>query len=137
MRHRAKALAHIGHQVRIGDHHLQGLVFAQIAEFPKHIVGGPEIQRHGLIRIVKTLGRQKNMAENFVLRIQEVNISRCDDHFAQAFPQADYGPVKAAQLFIVLGHALCQHKAVVGQGLDLQKVVEGGDALQLVLALAL
>lgn len=53
----------------------------------------------------------------------------------QALSQTDHGAVELPQLLFVFRNALFQHKPVVGQGLDLQKVVEGGNPLQLLLAL--
>ena len=55
--------------------------------------------------------------------------------FSQALAQADHRAVEFPQLFLALRQALFQHKPVVGQGLDLQEIVEGGNPLQLFLAL--
>ena len=129
-------LAHVGDAVGVGDDHLAGLFLSQIGKFPQHIVRGAEVQGHILVRVVKALGGQQNVTENFVLGVQEVNVSGGDHRFAQFLAQPDDFPVVLPEVFIGFGLVffVCQHKAVVCQGLDFQKIVKGRNALQLVVA---
>ncbi len=58
-------------------------------------------------------------------------------HFPQFLAQLDDFPVVGPEVFVSLGLVLVviQHKAVVGKGLHLQKIIEGGNALEFVVAL--
>ena len=58
--------------------------------------------------------------------------------FPQFLPQLNDLSVVVPQILVGFCRVLLvfQHEAVVGQGLDFQKVVEGGDSLQFVMALA-
>ena len=136
VRHRPKGLAHIRNEVGIGHHHLVGFFRPQIAELLQHVVGGTEIQGVGLVRVIKALGVQKDMPKYFILRVEKVNVTGGNHHLPQRLAQPDDGSVVFFELLHVLGHALGQHEHIVRQGLDLQIVVEGGDALQLILALS-
>ena len=51
--------------------------------------------------------------------------------------EPDDRTVEIAQLLVVLGNALGDHEAVVAEGLNLQKVVERGNAQQLIVAFLL
>ena len=66
-----------------------------------------------------------------VLRVQEVNVPGGAHRLAQLLAQPDDGAVELPQLLLVSGLAVPEHEGVVAQGLDLQKVIKGGDALQL------
>ena len=129
-------LAHVGDAVGVGDDHLAGLFLSQIGEFPQHIVRSAEIQGHVLVRVVEALGGQQNVTENLVLGVQEVDVSGGDHRFAQFLAQPDDFPVVLPEVFVGFGLVffVCQHKAVVCQGLDFQKIVKGRNALQLVVA---
>ena len=69
MRHRTHLIAHIGDTVGVRDHHLVCLFFTKIREFPKHFIGGAQIQGVGSVAILKALGRQQNVTENLILGI--------------------------------------------------------------------
>ena len=71
------------------------------------------------------------MAVDFVLWVEEVDVAGGADGLAQLFAELDDRAVEAAQLLLALGHAFFQHEAVVADGLDLEEIVERGDALQL------
>ena len=71
------------------------------------------------------------MAIYLVLRLLEVDIA-CGAHgLAQLLAQADDDAVELPQFLLRLYLAVTEHKGVVAQGLDLQIVVERGNALQL------
>ncbi len=135
--HGPHGLAHIGDAVGIFHHDLMGLLLSQIGEFLQHLVGGVEIQGHILVRVVKALGGQQDVAEDLVLRVQEMDVAGGHHHLPQLLAQADNGAVVGPQILVGLGLVffVCQHKAVVGQGLDLQEVIEGGDAPEFIVAL--
>ena len=128
--HRTHPLAHIGDQVGVGHHHLIGLFLPEIGKFLQHLVGGAEIQGVGAVAVLIALGCQQDMAEDLVLRVEKMNVPRGHHGLAQFLAQLHHRAVEAAQLLLVGGDALGQHKAVVAQGLDLQKIVEGGDTPQ-------
>ena len=130
-------LAHIRDQVGIVDHHLMGLLRTQIAEFTKHLIGGAEIQGVGFVTILKALGSQQNMAENLILRVQEVYIAGSHHRLAQFLPQTDDGTVKLPQLLNILGNSLFQHEHIVADGLNFQEIIERGDVLQFFFTLVL
>ena len=52
-------------------------------------IGGTEVQRCLIIRIVKTLGSQQDMTEDLILRIQEVNVARCNKKPVRLFRNAN------------------------------------------------
>ena len=69
------------------------------------------------------------MAIHLVLRLLEVDIACGAHRLTQLLAQADDGAVELTQLFLRLHLAVAEHEGVVAQGLDLQIVVERGDAL--------
>ena len=71
------------------------------------------------------------MAENLILRVEKVHVAGRDDGLSQLLAELDDGAVEAAQLLLVLGKPLVEHEAVVADGLNLQKVIEACDTLQL------
>ena len=71
------------------------------------------------------------MAIHLVLRLLEVDIACGAHRFAKFLAQADNGAVELPQFLLRLHLAVAEHKGVVAQGLDLQIVVERGNALQL------
>ena len=72
------------------------------------------------------------MAVNFILRLHKMHIPGGANGLVKLRAQANNGAVEVPQLLLVPGLAAAQHEGVVAQGLDLQIVVKGGDALQLV-----
>ena len=71
------------------------------------------------------------MAVNFILRVQEVDVPGGAHRLAQFLPQTDDIPVKVPQLLLGPDHPPAEHEHIVADGLNLQIVVPGGDALQL------
>ena len=69
------------------------------------------------------------MTENFILRVQEVDVTGGDHRLAQLLAQANDGTVVLPQLLDIPGQALGQHEHIVGQGLNLQEIVEGSNPL--------
>ena len=65
-----------------------------------------------------------------------MNVSGGDHRLAQFLAQPDDFPVVLPEVFVGFGLVffICQHKAVVRQRLDFQKVVKGRNAFQLVVA---
>ena len=76
------------------------------------------------------------MTEDLVLGVQEMDISRGNNHLPQGLAQANHGTVVFPQLLHILGDSLGEHKHIVCQGLNFQIVIERGNAQELVLALA-
>ena len=91
-------LHHIGDEVRVRHDHLIGPRFAQVGKLLQHIVRGAEVQRHILIRVGKSLGTQKDMAEDLVLRIHEVHVARGAHGLSQLVPQGQHTAVEIPQL---------------------------------------
>ena len=91
---------------RVVDDDLFGFRLAQIAEFLQHLLRRLEIQRRLIVRILEAVCRLNDGAEFSVLRIEEMDVARRADRNTQFFAQPDNLPVKIAQLFFVLRHAL-------------------------------
>ena len=58
-----------GHQLGVGDHHLVGLLLAQVLELLQHLFGGAEVQGVGGVGVVKALGVQQYVAVGLVLGV--------------------------------------------------------------------
>ena len=71
------------------------------------------------------------MAVDLVLRVQEVDVAGGAHRLAQLLPQGHDGPVEVPQLLLCADHPLAEHEHIVAQGLDLQIVIPGGNALEL------
>ena len=128
---RLDGVAPVGNQVGVLHHHLVGLLLAQIGKLLEHLVRGFKVDGQGLIRILKALGGQQDVTVNFVLRVQEVDVAGGTHRLAQLLSQPHYGAVEVPQLLFRAHHALAEHEHIVADGLDLQKVVPGGNALEL------
>ena len=75
--------------------------------------------------------RLNDRAEFSVLRVEEVHVARRADRNAQLLAQPDDFSVKVAKLFLVLRHALAQHKRIVADRLNFEVVVEPRNPLEL------
>jgi len=123
------------HQIRnmagIGHHHLIGLVLPQIGELLQHLVGGLEVDGQRRIGIRELLAGQQHMAIDLVLRLLKMHVAGGADGLMQLLPQPDDGAIILPQLLLRLHVAVSQHEEIVADGLYLQIVVEGGNALEL------
>ena len=115
----------------IGHHHLIGLVLPQIGELLQHLVGGLEVDGQRRIGIRELLAGQQHMTVDLVLRLLKMHIAGGADGLPQFLPQPDDGAVILPQFLLRLHVAVSQHEEVVADGLYLQIVVEGGNALEL------
>ena len=131
VRHGPQCLAAVGNEVRIFHDDLIGLLLAEIGEFLQHFVGRLKIDGQRFVRVLHLLGGEQDVAVDFVLWVEEVDVAGGADGLAQLFAELDDRAVEAAQLLLAFGHAFFQHEAVVADGLDLEEIVERGDALQL------
>ena len=105
----------------IGHHHLIGLVLPQIGELLQQLVGGLEVDGQRRIGIRELLAGQQHMAIDLVLRLLKMHVAGGADGLPQLLPQ-----------FLLRLHvAVSQHEEIVADGLYLQIVVEGGNALEL------
>ena len=104
---------------------------AEIGEFLHHLICRAQIQRQRPVGVGHLLGGKQDVAENLILRVEKVHVAGRDDGLSQLLAELDDGAVEAAQLLLVLGKPLVEHEAVVADGLNLQKVIEAGDTLQL------
>ena len=116
---------------RVVDDDFLCLRLAQIAEFLEHLLRRLEIQRRLIVRILKAVRRLNDRAEFSVLRVKEVHVARRADRNAQLLAQPDDFSVKVAKLFLVLRHALAQHKRIVADRLNFEVVVEPRNPLEL------
>ena len=116
---------------RVVDDDLLRLRLAQIAEFLEHLLRRLEIQRRLIVRILKAVRRLNDRAEFSVLWVEEVHVARRADRNAQLLAQPDDFSVKVAKLFLVLRHALAQHKRIVADRLNFEVVVEPRNPLEL------
>ena len=131
VRHGPQRLAPVNDAVRVLDDDLMRLFRAEIGEFLHHLICRAQIQRQRPVGVGHLLGGKQDVAENLILRVEEVHVAGGDDGLSQLLAELDDGAVEAAQFFLVLGKALVEHEAVVADGLDLQKVIEASDTLQL------
>ena len=129
-------LAPVRDEIGIPHHHVVGGLLPQIGKFLQHLGGGLEVDGQGLVRVLKALGGQKDVAVDLVLRVQEVDVTGGAHRLAQLLPQGHDGPVEVPQLLLCADHPLAEHEHIVAQGLDLQIIVPGGDALELLPVLA-
>ena len=127
------------HHVRdlpgIVDHNLPAFFLSQIAEFLQHLLRGFEIERGLLIRVLVIHPGLDHRPADGVLRVQKMHVPRGHHGLAQLFSQADDDPVQLPQVLFVLDIPFPQQEGVVPDGLNLQIIIEGGDLLQLLLAL--
>ena len=135
VRHGPHLIAPIDDHVGILDDDLICLFLAEIGELREHFVGGLEIERKRTVCVRHLLGRQKNVAVNFILRIQEMHVAGGDDGLSKLLAQLDDGAVEAAQLLFTFCQTLFQHEEVVAERLHLEEIIERGDAFQLRVAL--
>lgn len=61
-----------------------------------------------------------------------MDVSGGHHRLAQFLAQLDNGSVIIPEILIILRNAFCNHKAVVADGLDFQKIIETGDTQELV-----
>ena len=73
----------------------------------------------------------QNLPVDAVLGLQEVHVAGGAHRLMEGVAQLEDGAIKVPQLLLALGQFLIQQEAVVGQGLDLQIIVEGGQLHQL------
>ena len=116
---------------RVGHDHLVGLFLAEILKFTEHLVRCAEVDGQRRVRVGEFLGGQQDMAVDLILRLLKMHIAGGDDPLAQLLAEPDDGAIEVAQLLLAPGRALAQHEAIVADGLDLEIIVEGRDALEL------
>ena len=130
-RQQLEGLHLVGDEAGVGHHHLIGLLLPQVGEFPQHLVRRLEVDGQRRVGVREFLRRQQDVAIRLVLRLPEMNVPRGADGLAQFLSQPDDDPVELPQILLRAHVAVSQHEGVVAKGLDLQVVVEGGDALEL------
>ena len=135
VRHRPHLIAPVNDHVRVFDNDLIGLLLTEIGKLCQHLIGRLEIQRQRAVGVGHLLGRKQDVAVDLVLGVEEVYIARGDDGLSELLAQLHDGAVEAAQLILTFGKTLFQHEGVVAQRLDLEEVVERGNALELRVAL--
>ena len=122
----------LGDGARVGHDDLVGFFLAEIVEFPEHFVGRAEVERHRLVRVGKFLRRKQDVAVDLVLGVEEMDVARRADGLAELLAELDDRAVEVLQILVIAHRAVTHEKAVVAQGLDLKKIIERGDALELV-----
>ena len=127
----AKLLHLIGDQLGVVDHDLMALLRAQIGEFIQHFLGGLEIQGGLIVAVLKAQTGLNDGTIDGILGVQEVDVAGGHHRLAQLLAQRHDAAVEVPQLLLAFRQSLPEHEGVVADGLDLQIVVEGGDALDL------
>ena len=61
-----------------------------------------------------------------------MDVSRGTHGLVQLLAQGQDGAVEVPQLLLTVHHAPAEHESIVAQGLDLQEIIPGGNALQLI-----
>ena len=130
-------LDHVGDGAGIRDDDLARGLLAEVGEFRQHLVGRAEIDRAVAVGVRELLGRLEDFSILLVLGVEEVDVARRDDHFAELLAQVQDRAVIVLQHGLVLDHAVFHQKAVVADRLDLQIVVKRRDLFQLLVACAL
>ena len=126
--HRANGIAHVGDEIGVVHHHGLSRLRAQVGEFLEHFVGGTEVEGQRSVAVLKALGGKQQAAIDLILGVLEVDVAGGHHGLLKLRAQPHHRAVKLPELLLALGKPLGEHKGVVAQGLDLQKVVERGDA---------
>ena len=71
------------------------------------------------------------MPEDLLLRVQKMDVAGGADRFPQLSAQLYNGAVQVPQPLLVGNLSFFQQEGIVADGLDLQKVIPGGDSAQL------
>ena len=66
---------------------LLGLLLAQIGKLLQHLLGGLEIQRRLVIGVLKALLVEDDLPIDPILRLQKVDVSRCNNGLVQLLAQ--------------------------------------------------
>ena len=82
VRHGPQRLTPVDDAVRVVDDDLARLFFAEIREFRHHFVRRPQIQRQRPVGVGHLLGGKQDVAEDLVLRVEEVHVAGGDDGLA-------------------------------------------------------
>ena len=136
VRKRAHLLDHVGDEIGVGDHNLIGLLRRQVGKFVQHLLGGVEVKRGLVVRILKALPCHQNGAEDGIVLVHKVDVAGRHHRDAELVAQLDDRLVEILQLGGRLDGAIFHHEGVVADRLHLQIVVEAGDAGKLLPALA-
>ena len=118
----------------VRDNDLAALFRAEIGKLLKHLVRGFEIERQIPVRVLKAAPGKQNVAEKLLLGVKEMHVARGNDGFSKLFAQCDDAAVKVAQLVVIFGGAVFQHKGVVAYGLNFKVIVKLAQALKLLVA---
>ena len=136
-RHRTNHVTHVGDLIGVLHDYLIRPVLPEIGKFLQHFIRALKVQRRLIVRIGEALTRHQDTAERLILGFEEVYVTGGTARFSQFIRQAENIAVPVAQLLLVLRHALCDHKVVVADRLNLQIVVERRQPLDLLPRLAL
>ena len=82
--HRINRFNAIRNQIGIGNDNLSCFITSQILEFLQHLFCRTKIQRSLLFILIPLTGLN-NSSVNFILRIQEMDITGCTDRFMKCF----------------------------------------------------
>ena len=105
--------------------------FTQISEFSQHFFRIAVIQRRLQIGIIVFLPAHQDSPVHFVFRSQKMHVASCGNRFADQLTDFTDAPVVFLQLLLVRNLAVANQELIVGAGLNLKKIVELGNALQL------
>jgi len=96
---RGNVFDHVRDFIGIRHDDFKGLGIAQIAEFRKHFLRRPQIQRC-LRLVLEAVADLDDPAVNLVFRIQEMDIARGDDRLVELLPELDDPAVDIAQILL-------------------------------------
>ncbi len=121
----------VGDAAGVVDDHLVSGLLPQVGKLLQHLLGGLEVDGQGRVGIGELFAGQQDVAVDLILRLLKVDIAGGADGLVQLFAQADDGAVEVPQLLLGADIALAEHEHIVADGLYLQIIIEGRDALEL------
>ena len=117
----------IGDLLGIGNDYLLRLFASKVRKFLQHLLGGPEVQRRLIVRIVKSFSAHDDPTVNFVTGIHKMHVAGRHHRLFELFAQPDDLPVQLLQILCTAHRrhiVTVDHKRIVAQGLDLQIIIK-------------
>ena len=127
----AKLFHLIGDQLGVVNHDLVAFFRAQIGELIQHFLRGLEIQGRLVVAVLEAQTGLNDGAVDGILGVQEVDVAGSDHRLAQLLAQRHDAPVEVPQLLLAFRQSLPEHEGVIADRLNFQIIVEGRDALDL------
>ena len=125
--HGGNRLTHIRDHIRILHHDLICLVAAEIRELLQHFLRCMQEQGCLIVSVVKALSRHDDAPVYLILRVEEMNVTGCNDRLVELLAELDDPPVDL--LYVLDGINAPDllrgdHELIVPAGLYLKVIIE-------------